>query len=955
MLRNKKSWVIVVGMGIMGLLAPLSVFFAPNAQAAGPEVNPDASLSRVNRPTLLLGGVYFYDSDTTTKDESGNTFNAVGTDCPAKIVYRIVSTESSSTETWTLTYQKKNESGGDCGVDNTKTLSKPANWTERKYVVFAGGSSDGKYISVLPTSSTVFKKGGTYNGDTVYIEQGVDAYSCPLVLVTNSRSTALIPLEKKNNEDDVSNQIKTLFNKELKVPDTACGPTDNDELGIFNRFGLPESYYDAGSEKDHYETTDFGFSGAKIGSATMTVGSIAQVAGIAGQGPLKGGGYDGSSETGELGNTDESSETTSCAIDNIGWIVCPVLNFMSRIVDVAYGQVASWLSVTPLSTTTSAGSDNTMYSAWGVMRNIANIAFVIAFMVIIYSQLTSVGISNYGIKKLLPKIMVAVILVNVSYWVCAIAIDVSNIAGASLYKLFDGDVFSQGIDTSQFEGDISSTGNGWTGIVSALLASAALYLALPALIVALPAALFAIVTVFLVLALRQVLIILLVVISPLAFVALLLPNTEDWFKKWRTLLQTLLLLYPIIAVIFGASAMASTIVMNSAQDVNGDGKVAIQLMGALITVLPLAITPIIMKFGGGVLGRFGGMINNPNKGPFDAMRKRTDKFAGRMRNRREAGGISGAENILKGEGGRLGDANSRRRRVAAAFRSGGRSMLVNADEKDKYAEVGAAGAKRNYVASRASTDDSYAAALAGGNAKVAQQVKDYAIQANAEERVKDIKAASARIANLNNLDIAKIAATGMHEGRQASAEIFAAATHRIQETGSFDERRGSLEFLAQNKDTQLGKDLGNDETLRGEAAQRAIGRGDSNIYGAGFGNQLIAKDGEIKDADSLKAAAVTNAAGGSLSAEHVVQNNMSTKYLVESITASGDANAIAKLKQAAETARTQTTTASKVTGKIDEQFRTIGVGPATGGAPQSPIILPGDPGYSRTGGGPSQQ
>ncbi|MCW5155920.1 hypothetical protein B7L08_037600, partial [Burkholderia cenocepacia] len=121
--------------------------------------------------------------------------------------------------------------------------------------------------------------------------------------------------------------------------------------------------------------------------------------------------------------------------------------------------------------------------------------------------------------------------------------------------------------------------------------------------------------------------------------------------------------YPIIAVIFGASAMASTIVMNSAQDVNGDGKVAIQLMGALITVLPLAITPIIMKFGGGVLGRFGGMINNPNKGPFDAMRKRTDKFAGRMRNRREAGGISGAENILKGEGGRLGDANSRRRRV----------------------------------------------------------------------------------------------------------------------------------------------------------------------------------------------------------------------------------------------------------------------------------------------------
>ncbi|MBC7512031.1 hypothetical protein H7142_00005, partial [Candidatus Saccharibacteria bacterium] len=267
-------------------------------------------------------------------------------------------------------------------------------------------------------------------------------------------------------------------------------------------------------------------------------------------------------------NGDSSAEdTTTCAIDGIGWMICPVMTFMANIIDKAYQQVASWLTVTPIATT---GGGSAMYTAWVAMRDIANISFVIAFMVIVYSQLTSAGVSNYGIKKLLPKIVIAAILVNLSYILCTIAVDISNIAGSSLYSLMKSDSFAGGIDTSHFEGDAASTDGGWLGIVTAILASATIiYLALPALIVALPTALLAIITVFLVLALRQVLIILLIVISPLAFIALLLPNTEDWFKRWRKLFVAMLVMYPIIALLFGVSALASTIVMNSATDVNG--------------------------------------------------------------------------------------------------------------------------------------------------------------------------------------------------------------------------------------------------------------------------------------------------------------------------------------------------------------------------------------------------
>ena len=329
---------------------------------------------------------------------------------------------------------------------------------------------------------------------------------------------------------------------------------------------------------------------------------------------------------GEVGGGDE---TSSCAIDGIGWIICPVMGFMADIVDGAYTIVSELLTTQPLNIDIN-DDENGTYQAWEIMRNLANVAFVIAFLIIIFSQLTSMGIGNYGIKKMLPRLVVAAILVNVSFYLCAIAIDLSNIIGASMRQLFDS--LGGQISTPTFNDDFK-TGEGWVGIVGFLLAgglatgiglAAGLSILLPALI----AALVAIVTVFLVLTLRQALIIILIVISPLAFVAFLLPNTENLFSKWRTLLVTLLLMFPIIAIIFGASALASKVVMASEV-----ASFPVQVMGALIAIIPLFVTPVVMKTAGGLLNRFGGVINNPNKGPFDRMRKGAEGVRKREQNR----------------------------------------------------------------------------------------------------------------------------------------------------------------------------------------------------------------------------------------------------------------------------------------------------------------------------------
>lgn len=345
----------------------------------------------------------------------------------------------------------------------------------------------------------------------------------------------------------------------------------------------------------------------------------------------------------DIPKTSTSSQTdhkVTCAIDGVGWLVCPVMTFMANVVDKAYGVVSAMLTVNAFSTTNNA----IMLTAWGNMRNLANVAFVIAFLVVVYSQVTGAGISNYGLKRMLPRIIVAAILVNLSFWLCALAVDASNIVGSSMRDLIQG---AGGVNQADIQAakiqSAGATGVGWVGIVggilsTAIIGGAALYVGLAALLPALISALFVIVTVLLVLALRQALIILLVVISPLAFVAYLLPNTNEWFTKWRKLFVALLLMYPVAGILFGASALASTIVQNGAAGGTGAGaegiKVAVQIMGALLQILPLVLLPTLMKTSAGVLGKFGGMINNPNKGPFDRMKKGADNLSNRQRDRR---------------------------------------------------------------------------------------------------------------------------------------------------------------------------------------------------------------------------------------------------------------------------------------------------------------------------------
>ncbi|NCO10822.1 hypothetical protein GW746_00125 [Candidatus Saccharibacteria bacterium] len=389
--------------------------------------------------------------------------------------------------------------------------------------------------------------------------------------------------------------------------------------------------------------------------------------------------YSYNSSTKEFSNPSSPQEITleaagpaggysSCTIEGVGWIVCSVSVFLAQAMDWIFETLTLFMSVQPI---TVGDTDNPLYVTWNVMRSFANVAFIIVFLIIIYSQLTSAGVSNYGLKRILPRLIIGALLVNLSYIISAVAVDISNVLGYSLQDVFiqlrdglfyiDGESWSEVLDWESIVEFVLSGGAAGlavgAGVGTAIAANAAvggtaagaIYLILPALV----GLLLTVIVVVLILAARQALIIILVIISPLAFVAYLLPNTEKWFDKWKDVFMTMLIFFPAFSVVFGGSQLAGAVIIQNATSIS------IIILGMAVQVAPLVITPLILKFSGNLLGKVAGIVNNPSKGILD----RTRNWSNAQREYHRHRGVSGMK--LNGQPGELKGRNFARRAARA--------------------------------------------------------------------------------------------------------------------------------------------------------------------------------------------------------------------------------------------------------------------------------------------------
>ena len=294
----------------------------------------------------------------------------------------------------------------------------------------------------------------------------------------------------------------------------------------------------------------------------------------------------------------------SCGIGGMGWLICPLMTFMGEIADASYSVISQFLNINPA--IFGEGSDAVgAKQAWNFFRDIANVIFVLLFLWVIFSQVSSIGISNYGIKKILPKLIVGAILVNLSFYICQLAVDLSNILGFTLKEALEGSVSGVGGSSSNSE-ILSGFGAAVAGIL--VLTGTVLFAALAVSIPTLLSLMLVLLVVLVILIVRQAAIVLLISIAPLAFAAWLLPNTESLFKKWVSMFRGLLMVFPIISLLYGAGKLAGAILATTATSDSNDTVITMQFAALAASILPLGATPFVLKSSLNSLGSFAGKL-----------------------------------------------------------------------------------------------------------------------------------------------------------------------------------------------------------------------------------------------------------------------------------------------------------------------------------------------------------
>ena len=269
------------------------------------------------------------------------------------------------------------------------------------------------------------------------------------------------------------------------------------------------------------------------------------------------------------------------------------------------------------------GSDNAAYLLWQNIQGVTNILLVVILLIVIFSQLTGFGIDNYGIKKMLPKLIVGVLLINLSFVICSIAVDASNLLGSGLYKWLVG-IRNSILDVKGYSGGdyaqmtfytILGVLFGAAGAAGAVaetivaVAGAGLMdigwpVILIGLLVAILIALISIFFVFIMLAAREIMCMALVAFSPLAFICYALPNTKKIFDKWLDMLKALLMVYPTIGVSFGLARLLKTVIF-----LESDNFFEL-LIAVCLPFVPFFLIPSIAKKALGAVGNAIDKIKN---------------------------------------------------------------------------------------------------------------------------------------------------------------------------------------------------------------------------------------------------------------------------------------------------------------------------------------------------------
>ncbi len=485
------------------------------------------------------------------------------------------------------------------------------------------------------------------------------------------------------------------------------------------------------------------------------------------------------------GSTDPACTTTqpTCGstIQGIGWILCPVFTALGGFDDGMWNFVSGLLDVSPLQQVNDQGQTTTTYLAWKTFQSIANVVLVISFLIIIFSQLTGQGVTNYGVKKTLPRLIIVAVLINISFIVMQISVDLANIIGKSLYDLINGIV---GNPTPPSWGNLLTT---ILGLGTGIYVGAAAIAIAPeaAIMILIPGALAAVIgflAAALTLMFRQAIIPILAILAPLAFAAYLLPNTKPLFDRWWKLFSSMLLLYPLAAVLFAGVKLSANLI--SAGHHWWETLTALIVMGA-----PLFMLPFLARQSGSFLGK----VNSGVKG----LAGRVQKPVGSWADSRRKNALARSDASTPG-----------RRNIGKRIRQGFQTRAANREIRTEA-----------YNAQRSANFNEEVAATGGasiGNVK-GSAANAYVRGVGSRAKAEELKQATGPLAE--ELAHVKANPTPGYIGNEVDDFL---ATRAVDTTRSTAERSAALHQLGSMGRDQVLRDLATHPNIDKTAHQEAI-------------------------------------------------------------------------------------------------------------------------------------
>ncbi|HSX16751.1 MAG TPA: hypothetical protein VLH86_01480 [Patescibacteria group bacterium] len=321
---------------------------------------------------------------------------------------------------------------------------------------------------------------------------------------------------------------------------------------------------------------------------------------------------------------DEEKPVCEASSSAMSWLLCPIYNGLSEMSDwILQNILVPFLRTSPVGLDPNDKVTGSTFKIWSAFRVYGDIILVILLIIAVMGQAFGGGVFEaYAARKMLPRILIAAILINISIYVVAFAIDLSNIIGTGIADLITTPLVQTG--TFKFSPNnvqafgISAIGLVLAGITAFLISAGTLSAIVPfiLLFVVLPAFL-ALLGAFITLIFLQALIMALVISSPVAFALYCLPNTEKYFRIWWDWLLRALLVYPIFMTIVGLSDVF-TVLIQQANGISGGDKpfvfteinqVTAAIVAFFVQFLPLLLVPFAFKLAGGLVGKVNGLLS----------------------------------------------------------------------------------------------------------------------------------------------------------------------------------------------------------------------------------------------------------------------------------------------------------------------------------------------------------